>query len=177
MTNKIAVLDVDGTLFDFHRPLHRLLHELYGTPVDLQKTWDWHKKYITDAEFYAAVHQIHEDQINSEPFVGAAELCDTLISVGYDIVIASHRRVGAAADLAAWITIKVTDKFAGIYAGPDKTFLITEGDLVIDDNPKTIEYAIGAGATSWTMMWPWNMATNARKFKNLDVMARMAKKL
>ena len=79
--------------------------------------------------------------------------------------------------MAAWITIKVTDKFAGIYAGPDKTFLITEGSLVIDDNPKTIEHAIGAGATSWTLMWPWNMATNARKFKNLGVMARMAKKL
>ena len=85
--------------------------------------------------------------------------------------MASHRNHQAAADLAAWITFNISDKWSGVFTGPDKHWMIGEGDLVIDDSPHTIKYANSMGAQAWTLAWPWNEGSVARKFRNLYDMA------
>ena len=168
-----CILDVDGTLWDFHSVLIPILAERYDFPADIRPAeWEWYLEYMTDEQFYEGVAAAHEYQMTSEPFEGADELFDALYEKNYEVIVASHRERYFAADLASWLVLKVSDKWSGLYAGPSKNFLISEGDLVIDDSPITIEYALSIGAESWALKWPWNEHTNALKFKNLRSMAK-----
>ena len=174
-----AIVDVDGTLWDFHTRLGEVLNELYEIPSGLavkSVEWDWHKKFITDEQFFHAVDLVHDDQQSSEPYDHATELFDVLDYCGFETIVASHRRPQRAADLAAWITLHVSDKWSGMYAGNDKKFLIRERNLVIDDNPQTIAYAVAVGAKSYTLKWKWNENTEADRYSNLKIMAQEIKK-
>lgn|SRR3990167_2886714 len=174
MTRK-CILDVDGILWDFHSVLNPILAEEYGSPVNIKSTkWDWYLDYMTEEQFFHGVDMAHERQLENAPFPGADDLFDALYETGHQVIVASHRQRNMAADLATWLMINISDKWSGVYTGPDKKFLIEPDDLVIDDSPETINHVLSIGAESWTLKWPWNRDTLATKFGNL---AQMAAKL
>src|SRR3990167_3362396 len=137
---KRCILDVDGTLWDFHSVLHEILHDLYGSPKNVvPTTWLWYTEWMTDEQFFHGVSLAHDEQWNHDAFSGAEQLINELHEQNYEIIVASHRDLkrGRAYDLAIWLVSKVSDKWTSIYAGPSKHFLIKPNDLVIDDSPKT----------------------------------------
>jgi hypothetical protein len=118
------------------------------------------------------VERTHRQQYKTEPFEGATELLEALAGAGYQIIIASHRQAGNGIRLARWLDKYLPNIWSGMYSGPDKIFLIDKGDLVIDDSPHTIDEALKIGAEVWTLRWPWNRETKARKFLSLKTMSK-----
>ena len=155
---KRCILDVDNTLWNLHAPLRKMLRAFYPAVPDIIPTeWNWYQKYgITDKAFYTAVDSIHKQQIDYPPLPGAKELFTTLNAYKYEIIIASHRRNGAAPALARWLEKHELEPYSCIYTGPDKLPFIRAGDLVIDDAPDTIWFANAVGASLTYLAWPWN---------------------
>lgn len=175
---KRAIVDVDGTLWDLHKPLHLVLHTLYpDLPKEPVREWDWYKEHITDSQFYAVVNIIHRLQIadNAEPFVGAEQLFNRLHANKYEIFVASHRKYDTGHLLARWLVRNRLTPFSAVYTGNDKTEFIREGDLVIDDAPKTIEYSLNIGAEVWYIAWPWNEGLGGNRRETLwEIIAGLA---
>ena len=168
-----AVVDVDGTLWDLHKPLRKMLRAFYpAVPDTIPTEWNWYGAYgITDEAFYAAVDSIHKQQIDYPPLPGARELFITLNAHKYEIIVASHRRNGAAPALARWLEKNELEPYSGIYTGPDKLFLIRKNDLVVDDAPTTISYSWNIGAEVHYLDWPWNRGMVGKSHENLCEMA------
>jgi beta-phosphoglucomutase-like phosphatase (HAD superfamily) len=153
-----VIVDVDGTLVDFHTPLHRELRKRFpDVPKGLPKEWNWFGPYMTTEQFYAACHVVHERQMRGhKPMKGAFELFKMLNSFDTEIIVASHRRQDMAPQMAQWLNRHHLTPYAGVYAGNNKHPLIEQGCIIIDDAPHTIEYAKSVGATPVWMDWPWN---------------------
>mgnify|MGYP001558756365 CR=1 FL=1 len=155
---KRCILDVDNTLWNLHQPLRKMLRAFYpAVPDTIQTEWDWYGAYgITDEAFYTAVDAIHKLQIGYPALPGAKELFAALNQYKYEIIVASHRRNGAAPALARWLGMQGLEPYSGIYTGPDKLPFIRAGDLVIDDAPDTIRYAHDLGCYVTYLSWAWN---------------------
>ena len=154
-----AIVDVDGTLVDLHTPLMELLSRLYPEiPNDLEITadWNWYKKYITDEQFYTAVDVLHELQLHQPPFHGADMLFKILNKHQFEIIVASHRKPNTAHILSAWLIKNKLAPFSGVFTNYNKLDLIQDGCMVIDDAPKTIDYALQRGCSVFYLNWPWN---------------------
>lgn len=176
---KRAIVDVDGTLWDLHARIGPVLNKLYGVPLGYPDKWEYYKNlavredYCTDKQFFAVVNETHQQQGAQPefavPFEGAGKLIYAL-SKKHEIIIASHRQSNSVYWLVEWLNYWVAPVWSGVYAGHNKTFMIGEGDLVIDDNPSTIEYALSQRAISWALLWPWNKDTDGHKFTSLGEM-------
>ena len=153
-----AIVDCDNTLWNLHTPLRKMLRAFYpAVPDNIPTEWNWYGAYgITDEAFYAAVDAIHKQQMDYPPLPGAKELFLVLNAHKYEIIVASHRRNGAAPALARWLEKNDLEPYSGIYTGPDKLPLIRGGDLVIDDAPDTIRYAHDLGCYVTYLSWAWN---------------------
>lgn len=152
-----AILDVDGTLWDFHNPLIKNLHYHFPRmPTKLPTEWDWFKEYMTNEEFSNVVFDTHVEQVGYIAFPGADLLLKILNEKNIEVIIASNRDNALIYRLAKWLSTNKIGPIDGIYAGRDKHFLIGRGDLVIDDNPNTIKYASSIVAGSLCLKWPWN---------------------
>ena len=154
---KRCILDVDGTLFDFHRPLHKRLHELYDFPETEATRWNWYKDAgITDKQFYKAVDDIHAQQMLYNPYNGAYALFRALDTLGFEIFVASHRRSQTAQILAEWLARSWLQPYSALYVGPSKKQFFRTGDLLIDDAPHTIQLGCDMGMDVVYLAWPWN---------------------
>lgn len=174
---KRAIVDVDGTLWNFHKPLHVQLHRLYDFPnVPTSKIthWNWYFDYgITKSQFYKAVDIVHRSQRHYEPFKGVQQLFSHLDDAGYEVVIASHRRPQIAHILAQWIAEYDMCPYSALYAGPDKSQFFRRGDLLIDDAPHTIEDGLSLGMDVMYLEWPWNKGLGGFRFGTLMDMVDM----
>lgn len=166
---KLAIVDVDSTLWDFDEPLLKILHERHGLPVELHRAWDWYLDYgITERQFQAAIRYAHEAMALYDPFPGAQELFAYLDSEHYEVMIATHKPSQGGQELARWLERRNLEPYSGLYTGSDKLFLIEPKALVIDDKPTTINYAAGVGAIPVTLKYPWNDGSLAAyRAKNL----------
>jgi len=163
-----AILDVDGILWDFHRPLFNKLSKRFsGLPKSLPAEWNWFRKYMTDQEFYDCVFDTHVEQVGYSVFPGTDLLLHVLDEKNIEVMIASNRDSALIYNLSRWLYTNRVAPISGIYAGYDKSFLIERGDLLIDDNPGTIRYASSIRAASLTLKWPWN-----NEVKDLPYVAR-----
>ena len=157
MSQRRCILDVDGTLFDFHTPLHRRLHELYDFPDMEPDCWDWYKVWgITDKQFYKAVDDVHAQQMQYDPFDGALALFRTLDNLGFEVFVASHRKPQVAHKLAWWLNNHWLQPYSALYTGPSKKQFFRTGDLLIDDASHTIELGCDMGLDVVYLGWPWN---------------------
>ena len=163
-----AIVDVDGTLWDLHGPLNTLLSKLFpGFPNELPKDWNYFLSYITKDQFFAAVDSVHRSQLQYPPFLGADHLFSLLSQLDLEIVVASHRAYNTAHTLAEWLSVNGLRPYSTLYTGPDKTRFIRKGDIVIDDAPGTIDFALKKGATSYYVSWPWNKDSGGSSHPNL----------
>jgi len=155
-----AVVDVDGTLWNFHKPLHVQLHRLYDFPnvsTDKITHWNWYFDYgITKSQFYKAVDIVHRNQNQHSPYLGVRELFTTLDDLGYEVIVASHRSAQIAHHLTKWLNNHWIYPYSMVYAGPDKSQFFRRGDLLIDDAPHTIEDGLSLGMDVMYLEWPWN---------------------
>lgn len=166
-----CIVDVDGTLWDLHPLLIPMLNDQYGTSFDMHnRTWNFYEDQITDEQFYRVVDLAHLRQFERSAFEGAIELFAVLAKAKLEVIVASHRNADTLPRLVYWLDREDLVPFSGVYAGYDKKFLMAPGDLVIDDNPCTIQYAIATGCKVLSLRWPWNTETAAVLFDNLHEM-------
>ena len=168
---KRAMVDVDGTLWNFHKPLHVQLHRLYdfpNVPTDKITHWNWYFDYgISKSQFYKAVDMVHKNQDRHPPYAGAIKLLRTLDELGYEVIVASHRRPQIAHILARWLEKNMIYPYSTLYAGPDKSQFFRRGDLLIDDAPHTIENGLALGMDVMYLEWPWNTGLGGFRFGTL----------
>lgn len=161
-----VIVDVDGTLVDFHRPLQKLLRKLHpDVPKELPSEWNWFDSYMTNKEFYDACNIVHGIQMRGhKPLPGAYNLFKMLADFDVEVIVASHRRKDMAPKMAQWLYRHHLVPWSGVYTGNNKHPLFNMYDIVIDDAPHTIEYAKSIGATPVWLDWPWNEGG----YKNLE---------
>lgn len=153
---KRAIVDVDATLWDMYGPVKRILEDKHNISMGEPDEWDYHRGYVTDDQFYAAVRQVHAGQLEHEPYPGAQDLFSALDAQGYEVIVASHRRSQTADVMALWLAANDLLPYTGIYCGGEKHFLMGAGDLVIDDRPDTIVYAQSVGAQALSLTYAYN---------------------
>lgn len=156
-----AVVDVDGTLWNLWLPVRETLLRLgVASESDLLEEaphWNHHRDAgVSDAVFYQAVHACHAAQIGYPPFEGAFLLFDALNRRGFEVIVASHRKPQTAHLLGKWLRRYGLEPYSGLYTGANKHFLISAGDLVIDDSPDTIIEVQRRGAQSLSLEWAYN---------------------
>ena len=168
---KRAIVDVDGTLYNFHKPLHVRLHELYDFPIVHTSEithWDWYFDYgITKKEFYKAVDDIHNRQLEFEPFMNAYELFAALDYMKFEVFVASHRSLQSADILSVWLWENALGPYTAVYAGPNKKQFFRTGDVLIDDAPHTIDYGCDLGMDVIYTAWPWNKGRPGERVSDL----------
>lgn len=171
---KLAIVDVDDTLWDFDEPLLKILHERHGLPVELHRKWDWYLDYgITERQFRRAIEYAHDAMALYPAYDGAKTLFAWLNKSGYEVIVASHKPEQLGQGLARWLERRELLPYSGLYTGSDKLFLIQPGALVIDDKPSTIDYAADLGATAVTLAFPWNEGTKAAyRAKNMRLLVK-----
>jgi phosphoglycolate phosphatase-like HAD superfamily hydrolase len=153
-----VIVDVDGTLVDFHRPLQKYIRQQYpDVPKELPGEWNWFSPYMTTEQFYECCDAVHGIQMRShKPLPGAYGLFEMLNHYDTEIFVASARDKSMAPKMANWLQKYHLTPYSGLYTGPDKHSLFTEGDIVIDDAPHTIEFCKAVGAIPVYLDWPWN---------------------
>lgn len=119
-------------------------------------SWNYHREFMNDDEFYTLVRAAHASQTMYPPFDGAYSVLDALNREDYEVIVASHREPQTAGRLAEWLRRYGLEPYSGLYTGRDKHFLIGAGDLVIDDAPQTIEKACSMGARVLTLTYKYN---------------------
>jgi len=160
-----AIVDVDGTLWDMWTPVRDLLDRWHNLELSPHPpVWDYHREFVTDAEFYKAVRAAHAVQILHNPFKGAYLLFDSLNKMGWEVIVASHRPPQTAHRLVKWLHRHGLEPYSGVYCGRNKHFLIGAGDLVIDDNPDTIIFAGRAGAQALSLSYKYNQEALRKPF-------------
>ena len=165
---KRAVVDVDNTLWSMHTPLKMLMERDGYTNIPAEpERWTWYEDFMSPKTFYKYIEKVYEIQQLFRQFSGAWELLEELDRTGHEIIIASNRNPRSAHDLSIWLYSNLPRVWSGVYAGPNKLFMIEAGDLVIDDSPLTIRYAISRGAKVWTLDYLYNKDTMAEKFQTL----------
>jgi hypothetical protein len=169
MEMRRCILDVDGTLWDLHRPLYNRLTLNFDLPSyeESLTDWNWFEPYMSKKEFYAAVDATHNEQYQYPAFDGAHELFQTLHRMDLEVIVASHRQPQTAARLAWWLGNNELYPYSGVLTSHDKLFLIRRGDIVIDDAPKTIAYAWNNDASIHYLRWPWNSGMVGAGYDNL----------
>jgi beta-phosphoglucomutase-like phosphatase (HAD superfamily) len=112
---------------------------------------------MTTEQFYECCDAVHGIQMRShKPLPGAYGLFEMLNHYDTEIFVASARDKSMAPKMANWLQKYHLTPYSGLYTGPDKHNLFTEGDIVIDDAPHTIEFAKAIGAIPVYLDWPWN---------------------
>jgi len=166
---KRAIVDVDGTLWDLSTPLHVKLREQYPhIPKDVDNSsWEWYEPYITKKQFYKVVDETHIEQLYASAYSGSQRLFHELHVRKYEVFVASHRRYDTGPQLAFWLWMQWLVPYSALYCGWDKTEFIRPFDLVIDDAPSTIDFALGQGCRVMYLNWPWNKEQGGEKYDTL----------
>ena len=172
-----AIIDVDGTLWDLHEVLLPILHERRREiPIEIPKSWDFYAPYMTDKEFYQCVDEAHAKQGDYEPFDGARDLFKLFYDYNIEVIVASHRNSKFLEELTYWLHSRELRPIAGVYTGYAKKELFRYGDIVIDDSPTTMRFAISMGCKSLAIRWPWNVEIpGSLLFGDLPEMVRWLK--
>jgi len=92
--NKIAIIDIDNTLWDFATVLYKRLYNKFGSIVPLHSEWhDWSfwKNFCDPETFYYTVKEIHLEQDRFGVYPDAREFLQEIKSMGFQIIITSHR--------------------------------------------------------------------------------------
>jgi len=175
---KVAVIDIDNTLWQFCDAFYeelRKINSTFPTP-DEWTAFDIWEGYCSEADFFSAIHRIHlqQDSTAYQPYPEAGDFLSTLRGKGYFLIIASHRSPDTRNQTERWLARHglVYDE---LHLSYDKTTLFTRTDVVVDDSPYNLEKALEAGVLGTGLLFPWNRpwADNGfRLFQNLNGVLR-----
>jgi len=175
---KVAVIDIDNTLWQFCDVFYeelRKINSTFPTP-DEWTAFDIWEGYCSEADFFNAIHRIHvqQDSTAYQPYPEAGGFLSTLKEKGFYLIIASHRSPDTRNQTERWLARHglVYDE---LHLSYDKTILFTRTDVVVDDSPYNLEKALETGVLGTGLLFPWNRpcADNGfRLFQNLNGVLR-----
>ncbi len=163
---KVAVIDIDNTLWQFCDAFYeelRKINSTFPTP-DEWTAFDIWEGYCSEADFFSAIQRIHlqQDSTAYQPYPEAGDFLSTLREKGYSLIIASHRSPETRNQTERWLARHglVYDE---LHLSYDKTTLLTRTHVVVGG-------VLGTG-----LLFPWNRpcADNGfRLFQNLNGVLR-----
>lgn len=158
---KIAVIDIDNTLWRFCDVFYRELKKLNTNfpPIDQWTTFDFWEPYCSKKEFIAAINSIQQDQDNDRyhPYPEAKDFLLSLKERGFHIIIASHRLKETKRPTERWLA-RHQLTYDELYLSFEKSVLFDHAAVVVDDAPQTLAKAVASGALAAGLLFPWNRA-------------------
>ncbi|MGC9977312.1 MAG: hypothetical protein ABSA46_18465 [Thermodesulfovibrionales bacterium] len=173
--SKIAIIDIDNTLWQFCDALYdelRKVNKSFPTP-DQWTHWDLWEGYCLKPEFFGAINTIHSNQDSDsyQPYPEAKGFLAALKENDYHITIASHRSPDYRKQTERWLE-RHGLVYDALHLSYHKTRLFDMfTDVVVDDHPGVLEKAVENGAIATGLLFPWNQAYSNDRFKlfsNLD---------
>ncbi|MGD0282033.1 MAG: hypothetical protein ABSB95_06690 [Dissulfurispiraceae bacterium] len=166
---KLAIVDIDNTLWQFCEPFYfELLKINKNFPsIDAWTHWDIWEGYCSREEFYGAVNTIHSRQDSDTylPYPDAKVFLASLREKGYHITIASHRSPDYREQTEKWLN-KHGLIYDDLHLSFHKTSLINESiDIVVDDHPEVLGKAVEKGVRAMGLLFPWNREHSKNGFK------------
>lgn len=165
---KIAVIDIDNTLWDFASVLYEEIFKInpfIPTP-DNWHCWDFWKDYLRAEDFYLIINRIHLKQDTFGVFPDAEDFLNYFKKNGYKLIIASHREHASKTATINWL-IGHNLPFDELHLSNDKTVLFPYCSIVIDDSPHVLEKALKLNITATGLEFAWNRSNGFRLFNNL----------
>jgi hypothetical protein len=159
--NKIAVVDIDNTLWQFCDAFSRELQKINPAfpPTTQWTTWNFFTPFCTEEQFMVAVDAVHSRQDSDlyRPYPEAKGFLRALKEQGFRVVIASHRRTEMQVPTERWLR-KHELQYDDLHLSFDKTVLFKDAAVVVDDAPHTLEKAVEQKAIGAGLLFPWNKA-------------------
>lgn len=165
---KVAIVDIDNTLWDFASVLYDELIKINAslpTPEGWH-CWDFWKQYLKADDFYQAINRIHLKQDAFGVYPDAEVFLKELKAKGYKVVIASHRSEQSRTPTVNWL-VKHNLSFDDLHLSYDKTVLFNSCSVVVDDSPHVLEKALKFNLTATGLEFAWNKGNGFRLFRNL----------
>lgn len=164
---KIAIIDVDETLWDFSNALYSVVRQRgYKFPPPIRWTrWNIFWDYLSKEEMFPIFDEVHSNQCKYKPFPDAKKFLNYL-SNDYYIIIASHRNPKFKKELIKWL--KMNDlHYDKVDVSYDKTKLFKDPrvSIVIDDRDETLNIAIDHNIRAMGLQRPWNINGIKQKCK------------
>ena len=171
--SKIAIIDIDNTLWQFSDPFYLELKKInrnFPTPDRWTTPHIW-EGYCSVEGFITAINAIHynQDSDQYQPYAESQDFLSTLKKHGFYIIIASHRVPATRQPTERWL-VQHKLPYDELHLSLDKTVLFPKADVVVDDAPSTLKKAIESGALGAGLLFPWNRAyagNGFRLFQNL----------
>ncbi|MCX8022699.1 MAG: hypothetical protein N2745_08010 [Syntrophorhabdaceae bacterium] len=166
---KIALIDIDNTLWDFASMLYEKLKERnsFVLSPDMWTDWFFWRDFMSDEDFYAAIRGVHLEQDKYGVYPDARDFLRFLKGLNYHIIIASHRDRDTRGPTERWL-----DKHGLIYdelhLSYDKTVLFDKCSLIIDDSPFVLEKAKEKNIAAFGINHPWNRGNGFILFDSLS---------
>lgn len=166
---KIAVIDIDNTLWDFASVLYEELIKInpnVPNPLHWHK-WDFWMDYIDTKTFYEIIFKIHRRQDIFGAYPDAKFFLRELKESGYKIIIASHREEESRIPTINWLN-KNKLSFDELHLSFDKTVLLCSCEIIVDDSPQILQKATERRVIATGLEFPWNKSNGFKLFKNLS---------
>lgn len=172
--SKIAIIDIDNTLWQFSDPFYlelRRINRDFPTPDRWTTPGIW-EGYCSGEGFIAAINAIHHNQDSDQyqPYPESQNFLSSLRKHGFYIIVASHRVPATRQPTERWLAQHKLP-YDELHLSLDKTVLFPTADVVVDDAPSTLKKAIESGALGAGLLFPWNRAyagNGFRLFQNLN---------
>jgi len=159
--SKIAIIDIDNTLWQFSDPFYMELKKIninFPTP-DQWFTPDIWEEHCSEVDFIAAINSIHhnQDRDQYQPYPESQGFLSSLKEHDFHLILASHRIPATRQPTERWLA-RHRLPYDELHLSGDKTVLFPKADVVVDDAPKTLKKAIEIGALGAGLLFPWNRA-------------------
>jgi beta-phosphoglucomutase-like phosphatase (HAD superfamily) len=154
----IAIIDVDETLWAFNDALRKCAESHgYPFPTRAQCTeWGSIYKYIPKPDAIKLFDEVHEHQLDFEPYPDAKTFLDIMRKRFY-VIVASHRDPSGINMLKEWLD-KHDLYYDHVFVGFDKTVLFDDPNaaVVVDDRDETLIAGLKRGMIAVGLRKPWN---------------------
>jgi len=171
-TERVALVDIDNTLWDFASVLYEELVKVVPDIPSPEKwyEWDFWRNHIEAELFFDIINRIHRKQDMYSPFPDTRGFLESLREIGFRIVIASQRDSGTMIPTVRWF-LKHRLPFDDIFLVNTKSFLVERSTVVVDDSPMVLKESLNKRKPATGLAFPWNSSLvnqGAFLFDSLD---------